>query len=277
MSDLPNEYNPVFPSVVIHTIERYVERESPEDVDLENIKNWLLSGSADVNAMVLNGSGSGILNYILMGKPSLFTNDATELIQLLVAHGADARQADNVGWTPLHWCTHVGEAVALLDAGADIDAMTFSGDSDLDTTPLQKAIQRDEFDVAQLLIRRGADLELMPSNTSENRHIYHKPWVEHHTRLARREIWQLIDDVKAAGGWKSYVRAPRVELVRLRLLCARGRARPPSSKPILARLFGAPGSSKKSTRASKLASRPLPKEVFWHVLSYWRTIRDDYY
>ena len=142
---------------------------------------------------------------------------------------------------------------------------------------LQKAIQRDEFDIAQLLIRRGADLELMPSNSSENRHRYHKPWVEHHTRLARREIWQLIDDVKAAGGWKSYVRAPRVELVRLRLLCVQGRARPPSSKPILAGLFGAPGSSKKSTRASKLASRPLPKEVFWHVLSYWRTIRDDYY
>ena len=272
MSDLPDEFNPVFPSVVIHTIERYVERESPDDFDLETIKNWLLSGSADVNAMVLNGSGSGILNYILMGKASFFANDATELIQLLVAHGADARQADNVGWTPLHWCTHVSEAVALLDAGADIDAMTFSGDSDLDTTPLQKAIQRDEFDVAQLLIRRGADLELVTSNTG-----YHKPWVEHHTRLARREIWQLIDDVKAAGGWKSYVRAPRVELVRLRLLCAQGRARPPSSKPILARLFGAPGTSKKSTRASKLASRPLPKEVFWHVLSYWRTIRDDYY
>ena len=73
----------------------------------------------------------------------------------------------------------------------------------------------DEFDVAQLLIRRGADLELVTSNTG-----YHKQWVEEHTRRARREIWQLIDDVKAAGGWRSYVHRDRMRLLVLRALCS---------------------------------------------------------
>ena len=35
--------------------------------------------------------------------------------------------------------------------------------------------------------------------------------------------------VKSAGGWKQYWRAPRIELVRLRSLCDRGRAAPPST------------------------------------------------
>jgi hypothetical protein len=269
------DFNPIFPRDFLNTVARYTSNpdktSDSSNRDLETIKEWLVSESGDANAIVSNASGSGLLHFILMGK-SRSPCDATELIQLLVAHGADVRRAQSSRWTPLHWCTHVGEAVALLNAGADIDAKSFTDYSNGHVTPLQKAMQRDMFDVARLLIRRGADLELVTSETG-----YHKEWVEDHTWCARREIWQLIDDVKAAGGWKSYVRAPRVELVRLRLLCARGRARPPSSNPILARLFGAPGSSKKSTRASKLASRPLPKEVFWHVLSYWRTIRDDYY
>ena len=123
--------------------------------------------------------------------------------------------------------------------------------------------------LARILLRRGADLSAKNCEGLDAE--------ESNARHGNLEAANFLHDVKAAGGWKSYVRAPRVELVRLRLLCAQGRARPPSSKPILARLFGAPGTSKKSTRASKLASRPLPKEVFWHVLSYWRTIRDDYY
>ena len=46
---------------------------------------------------------------------------------------------------------------------------------------------------------------------------------------AQRSVVDLLADVRAAGGWKPYVRAPRVELVRLRSLCDRGRAAPPST------------------------------------------------
>ena len=57
----------------------------------------------------------------------------------------------------------------------------------------------------------------------------------------------------AAGGWKPYVRAPRVSLVILRRLCEKERARPP---PELACLFA------------------LDKFIFWRVLSFWRSERE---
>ena len=74
------------------------------------------------------------------------------------------------------------------------------------------------------------------------------------------------------------MKEPRVELARLRLLCARRRAAsgnpvlarlfgvPPLADPALARLFGAPDES---------IRRAVPMEVFWHVLAYWRSSRDD--
>jgi hypothetical protein len=85
------------------------------------------------------------------------------------------------------------------------------------------------------------------------------------------ELADFLRDVKAAGGWKPYARAPRIELVRLRSLCARGRATPP---PELERLFDCPSSATTKAKAARVA-RPLPNGVFWHVLSYWRTSRDD--
>ena len=83
---------------------------------------------------------------------------------------------------------------------------------------------------------------------------------------------ELIRDVKRAGGWKRYAKEPRIELVRLRSLCARGRATPPPD-PVLVRLFGAPASP--TTKPARVANRhPLPNEVVWHVLAYWRSSRD---
>ena len=60
------------------------------------------------------------------------------------------------------------------------------------------------------------------------------------------------------------MKEPRVELAWLRLLCGRGRATP-LADPALARLFGIPDES----------TRAVPKEVFWHVLAYWRSSCDD--
>ena len=69
-----------------------------------------------------------------------------------------------------------------------------------------------------------------------------------------------VADVRAAGSFKRYANAPRLDVVVLQALCAKGRATPP---PVLARLF--PTSTK---------SVHLPKELFWRILSYWRTDRD---
>ena len=70
----------------------------------------------------------------------------------------------------------------------------------------------------------------------------------------------LLADVRAAGSFKRYANAPRLDVVVLQALCAKGRAAPP---PALERLF--PTSTK---------SVHLPKEIFWRILSFWRTDRD---
>ena len=70
----------------------------------------------------------------------------------------------------------------------------------------------------------------------------------------------LLADVRAAGSFKRYANAPRLDVVVLQALCAKGRAAPP---PALERLF--PTSTK---------SPHLPREIFWRILSYWRTDRD---
>ena len=94
---------------------------------------------------------------------------------------------------------------------------------------------------------------------------------------------KFLEGVKAVG-LKAYLRVPRVQLVRLRSLCDRGRAAPPSvasgklqrlrnlsaaEVAVFARLFGAP-----TPRTPRASSGRLPNEIFWHVLAFWRTDRD---
>ena len=73
--------------------------------------------------------------------------------------------------------------------------------------------------------------------------------------LKAASVVALFDEIYAAGSWKRYANEPRVQLLMLRCLCAKGRAAPP------------PGMF-----ANLLA---LPTAVFWGgVLSCWRTSRD---
>ena len=67
---------------------------------------------------------------------------------------------------------------------------------------------------------------------------------------------------RVAGGYGRYVRAPRIQLLVLRVLCERGRAKPPRRRRggVLVGMFG--------------KTSPLPKECFWHICEYWRGIRD---
>ena len=66
----------------------------------------------------------------------------------------------------------------------------------------------------------------------------------------------LVAGVRAAGSWRVYVRLPREEVLRLRSLVLRGRARPRvrtrAADPVVARVV------------------LLPNELVWNVLAYWR-------
>ena len=69
-------------------------------------------------------------------------------------------------------------------------------------------------------------------------------------RADLEEKLALIKKVRAAGSWTHYCRIPHKELLRFRSLVARNRARAP---PRLVKVF-APS---------------FPKELFFHVASYW--------
>ena len=153
---------------------------------------------------------------------------------------------------------HSRAVALLLDMGAGLDA--FNGAK---YPPLHLAVLQGNSSMVKLLLGRGASLD------TQNRY---GDDAEAYARVNPR-IAVLLADVRAAGGWKRYVREPEFSMLLLRYLCLRGRATPPAS---LARVFGPPpipNAGKARTRsrrlASSCASTPLPEEIFRHVLAFW--------
>ena len=132
----------------------------------------------------------------------------------------------------------------------------------------------------RLLLARGADPALLDTNGDDAEHFartffweYDGPEMTDEESQAFLRLKDLLVGVRRAGGATEFLRAPRVQLARLRLLVARGRAQPPSfaspkNVAVLARLFSCAPEGKRF--------RPLPKEIFFHVLTYWRAARDDH-
>ena len=168
----------------------------------------------------------------------------------------------------------------LIAHGAAVDAMI----SEIQTTPLHLAAMICGFislDCVKELLKHGASLDAVDryGHTAEDiaqsrltKPIYTGDGIPENPNSTRRPgaveaFLALLADVRAAGSFKRYANAPRLDVVVLQALCAKGRAAPYRSSclspPVLARLF--PTSTK---------SLHLPKEIFWHILQFWRTDRD---
>ena len=196
------------------------------------------------------------VSSLVMMKPDYRNHPA--VVRLLLAHGADVNAVDMNNDTPLLLCDDHVLSEILLDAGADVNAR--SDDGNYFQTALMLHAKNSE--MARLLVSRGADLYLQDDHGCDAE------------QLAEGcpHVADFLAGVKAAGSWRRYVRAPRVELLLLRELCSRCRATPPPLKlrklcpetAIFDRLFGV-----------QPVRRVVPKEVFWLVLSFWRTRRDD--
>ena len=194
----------------------------------------------------------------------------SRMIRLLLAHGANVnvRDGSNKRRSPLYLrCLLPDVASVLLEAGADVHARDVTG-----VTPLMNAVATlrlgDAVPLLRVFLQHGADVDDVLSNRAV---VESDRVVVQNVGYFSKGLYAFLVAIKAAGGWPKYVKAPRIALVRLRLLCARGRAAPPAD-PVLERLFAAPLSP--TTTKSPRALRPLPNECFWHILSYWRTGRE---
>ncbi len=176
-----------------------------------------------------------------------------------------AKRAASVG--------HQGIVRLLLAHGAAVDAMI----SEIQTTPLHITARLSGFvslGIVKELLKHGASLGAADAwgrnaedlaQTRLNKPIYTDDGIPEDPQEARRPgaveaFLALLADVRAAGSFKRYANAPRLDVVVLQALCVQGRASPP---PALARLF--PTSTK---------SPHLPREIFWRILQFWRTDRD---
>jgi len=186
----------------------------------------------------------------------------------------------------------------LLSRGADVTATSASGDSAEDyaratldrpvVASIEDAVAEYDYDSAAQAIQYWDDLE--------------EPW-----RLEGEveSIIELLSGVRAAGSWKRYVGAWRVELLLLQRLCAAGRASPLSlsvEHPTIRHICVGLGSIEKleatsgckvtrprktyeATRGTELRTRKglmaqlveLPPPLVGKVASYWRTARDPLY
>src|SRR5579863_6374341 len=105
--------------------------------------------------------GTRSLLHVVTDWPGYFPG-GPEIVRLLIDAGADPNAAVTGSWhaeTPLHWVASSDDsevAVALVDGGADIEA---PGASIAGGTPLDDAVGYGCWNVARLLVERGARVE----------------------------------------------------------------------------------------------------------------------
>jgi hypothetical protein len=101
------------------------------------------------------------LLHVVTDWPGYFP-DGPQIARLLIGAGADPNAVVTGCWhaeTPLHWAASSDDsevAVALIDGGADIEA---PGASIAGGTPLDDAVGYGCWNVARLLVERGARVE----------------------------------------------------------------------------------------------------------------------
>ena len=238
------------------------------DGNLTAVREWLESGG-DPN----DTDGRGCTPLIrVVGAARVISEAHLDVARLLLSHGADVNKSDTDSFTPVHCCAIFPKQSSrgpliqlLLDAGADVNAKTSDGE-----TPLAIALglsgwrspddARACLDMVTRLLRAGAALDaIRRDNSSAEDMLRDDEASDNRLSPDFYACKTLISDYRAAGQtWKGYIRALPKELLRLRSLVARGRAR----EKLRTR-------SKTPREIALLFAPTFPNELFWNIMTYW--------
>ena len=207
-----------------------------------------------------------------------------DVVRFMVERGADLNHVWEVTTSTdeslLHaavWRGRHSDVAFVLDLGGSaVDVDVPLEPHTRNRTPLMRAADRAcipcsaeeeaaRLATVKLLLHHGANLE------ARDRYGHRAHQIAHMGSSARA----LLNDVRAAGGWRTYARrgfhGDRREMLVLRVLCERGRAT--TDDALLSRLFPCVESARASddevVEAPARRLDPVDRDAFRHVFSFW--------
>ena len=207
-----------------------------------------------------------------------------DVVRFMVERGADLNHVWEVTTSTdeslLHaavWRGRHSDVAFVLDLGGSaVDVDVPLEPHTRNRTPLMRAADRAcipcsaeeeaaRLATVKLLLHHGANLE------ARDRYGHRAHQIAHMGSSARA----LLNDVRAAGGWRTYARrgfhGDRLEMLVLRVLCERGRAT--TDDALLSRLFPCVESARASddevVEAPARRLDPVDRDAFRHVFSFW--------
>ena len=186
-----------------------------------------------------------------------------EFARYLISQGVrvDA-QSQITKSTALHYAcdnTSADMVSMLLASGAAIDIQTKDGDTPLffvGRMDASESSSQSNLDIVTILLRAGASLDSSTRSFEEYLNLIDQGH-SYATRVGA--VRTLVASVRAAGSWKAHCRLAHKQVLRLRSLVVRGRA-----KLRTRRRRG------RDARALEFVVRQGDNGVVWNVLSYWR-------
>ena len=251
---------------------------------VEEVREFLSSAAAPRDVVNCIDPAAPSRNVTLLSCATFsrpFDARNAELVRLLISHGANVNHIDSQGASPLIYVLHCfgaedsGEAVidmisSLLSAGADVNwrGGNFGFPIAMVVEKLPKRLHPDSAvlaEVVNMLLRAGASVDSSSEGKlsgSQTMRILWDVWDRAAIRGVRdprcaklvadphvNTIKAQIDGVHAAGSWRAYVLAQRLEVLTLSGLANRGMIR--SADPALNNLVA------------------LPNELICQVLAFW--------